>query len=77
MPRDVVAPFSPCRPTPSPYPPARYLLLDTAGADNPTYLKQAGDKGATAVAYVLTGLCVLQMARGLTNMKYGEGKIDA
>lgn len=51
-----------------------YLIL-LAGADNPTYLKEPGDK--VMVGLALTGMTVglVCIFRGLYNMSFGINKV--
>ena len=44
------------------------------GADNPTWLKQPGDQMAAAAGFAFTGLTMLGVAVGLTNLANGTGK---
>lgn len=52
-----------------------YSYLKIAGAANPTYLKENGDKAIVGVAFTLMTVGVLTIFNGLWNMSFGIHKV--
>ncbi len=51
----------------------RFFLI---GADNPTYLKEPGDKAMVAIAFTGVTVGLVCIGRGLYNMSLGINKVQ-
>lgn len=45
------------------------------GADDPTYLKESGDRTAAAIGAALFGVSLVMIGRGMWNMAHGTNKL--
>ncbi len=52
-----------------------WLLLLYIGAENPTYLKESGDKVFVAAAFAGVGIGLCVIGRGLYSMMLGVNKV--
>lgn len=51
------------------------ILIHLTGADNPTYLKESGDKVNVTVAFLGVSLGLSVILKGLWDMSWGQNKV--